>query len=145
MSGMDSTWEALSAQAPELAGSIAARFDANEHHVIGTIREDGSVRLSGIEADITPHRVGVGMMPDSLKLDDVRRDARVELHSAPLDPKLVEGDAKLRGVLIEDGVPEGRPGTVFTLRIDNASLVKVVGDQLEFTTWSPRSGLSHHA
>lgn len=137
---MDTTWESLSTDAPELAASITARFEANRHHIIGTIRADGSVRLSGIEVEISPRRVGVGMMPDSLKLKDVRRDARVELHSAPLDADLVEGDAKLRGVLIEDGETLGQPGAAFTLSITTASLVKVVGDQLEFTTWSPKSG-----
>jgi hypothetical protein len=81
------------------------------------------------------------MMPDSHKLRDVRRDPRVELHSAPLEDDLSDGDAKLAGLLVEVGRTEGQPGAAFTLDVTKASLVKVAGDQLEFTTWSPTTGL----
>jgi hypothetical protein len=135
------TWLALRSQAPDLAEAITNRFRANLHHIIGTIRPDGSVRLSGTEVTINDQHVGLGMMPDSHKLRDVRRDPRVELHSAPLEDDLSDGDAKLAGLLVEVGRTEGQPGAAFTLDVTKASLVKVAGDQLEFTTWSPTTGL----
>jgi len=118
------SWKSLCGDAPDLASAIIARFGANLHHVLGTVRLDGSVRL-----------------PESHKLEDVRRDPRVELHSAPLEADLAEGDAKLAGVLVDHGATEGQPGTAFVLDVTRASLVKVVGDELEFTTWSPDTGL----
>jgi len=47
----------------------------------------------------------------------------------------------LFGVFVDDGPTEGQPGPAFVLDVTRASLVKVVGDQLEFTTWSPDAGL----
>ena len=138
---MTTSWTTLHVDAPDLADAIIARFGANLHHILGTIRADGSVRLSGTEVTIDKEHVGVGMMPDSHKLSDVRRDPRVELHSAPLEDDLSGGDAKLAGVLIESGETEGQPGVAFTLEVSRASLVRVTGDQLEFTTWSPSTGL----
>lgn len=138
---MNTSWTTLCSDTPELAQAITSRFKANLHHILGTIRPDGSVRLSGTEVTIDPDHVGLGMMPHSHKLNDVRRDPRVELHSAPLDAHLGGGDAKLVGVLIETGETEGQPCAAFTLDVTKASLVRVTGDQLEFTTWSPSSGI----
>lgn len=138
---MNTSWTTLCSDTPELAQAITSRFTANLHHILGTIRPDGSVRLSGTEVTIDPDHVGLAMMPHSHKLNDVRRDPRVELHSAPLDAHLSRGDAKLVGVLIETGETEGQPRAAFILDVTKASLVRVIGDQLEFTTWSPSSGL----
>lgn len=131
----------LRLEAPDLARAITDRFQANLHHILGTIRPDGSVRLSGTEVTINDDQVGVGMMPESHKLSDVRRDPRVELHSAPLEDDLRSGDAKLAGRLVDVGETDGQTGTAFRLDVTMASLVKVSGDQLEFTTWSPTTGL----
>lgn len=135
------TWADLVEDSPELAERIAARFSANLHHVLGTLREDGAPRLSGIEVTIGDGRVTVGMMPGSRKLADVRRDPRVELHSAPLEEDLAHGDAKLGGVLVAVPEPDGGvPGSYFELRILLASLVRVDGDELTFTVWRPERG-----
>lgn len=141
---MTNSWNALCRDAPDLGRTITACFNANLHHVIGTLRADGSVRLSGTEVVVDPDHVGLGMMPDSHKLDDVRRDSRVEIHSAPIEDELSRGDAKLAGRLIENGAVEGQPGAAFDLEIAKASVVRVVDEQLEFTTWSPSKGLRVH-
>ena len=138
---MTKSWTTLRTEAPDLARAITDRFEANLHHVLGTIRRDGSVRLSGTEVAINDDEVGIGMMPLSHKLRDVRRDPRVELHSAPLEDDLSNGDAKLAGILVDAGDTDGQPGAAFTLDVTKASLVRVIGDQLEFTTWSPTTGL----
>lgn len=136
--GNGATWAEFAEDAPELADRIRARFSANLHHVIGTIRADGAPRLSGTEVEIGDDDVTIGMMPRSRKLEDVRRDQRVELHSAPLEEDLADGDAKLAGTLTEVPAPEGGvPGTYLRLDIELASLVQVVGDELVLTTWRP--------
>lgn len=137
---MDATtgWAALEADAPELAERVRARFEANLHHIIATIRPDGSPRLSGSEVTITDGDVTIGMMAGSRKLADVGRDPRVEIHSAPLEADLAEGDAKLAGTLVE--IPpraDGPGGSYFRLDLRLVSLVQVVEDELVFTTWTP--------
>lgn len=134
-------WKQVCDEAPELAASVRARFASNLHHVIGTVRADGAPRLSGTEVRIGDDEVQLGMMPDSRKLEDVRRDPRVEIHSAPLEEDLREGDAKLAGRLLDAGPVEGQPGSAFTLDIERVGLVRVVDDELVLTTWTPGGGV----
>lgn len=71
-----SSWATLCSDSPELAAAITGRFEANVRDVLGTIRADGSVRLSGTGVTIDQDHAGVGMMPDSFTLLDPagRRD-----------------------------------------------------------------------
>ncbi|MFN2555656.1 MAG: pyridoxamine 5'-phosphate oxidase family protein [Nitriliruptorales bacterium] len=134
------SWAEFERAAPELAAAFRSRFEANLHHVIGTIRADGSPRLSGTEVRIGDGEVTLGMMPDSKKLADVRRDPRVEIHSAPLETDLAGGDAKLAGSLSEQGSTHEPEGTSFGLRIALASLVRVEGNELVLMIWRPGRG-----
>ncbi|MBW3562440.1 MAG: pyridoxamine 5-phosphate oxidase [Actinobacteria bacterium] len=135
-------WAAFEADAPDLAERVRERFAANLHHIIGTVRADGSPRLSGTEVRIGDGDVTVGMMPGSRKLADVQRDPRVEIHSAPLEEDLASGDAKLAGALVELPAPEdGVPGSYFRVDLGLVSLVQVDGDELAFTTWRPGRGV----
>ena len=81
------------------------------------------------------------MMPASHKLADVLRDPRVEIHSAPLEPDLAGGDAKVAGRLRQVGAAADGDGSMFELEVELVSLVRVDGDQLEFTIWRPDTGL----
>lgn len=129
-------WSAFRPAAPQLASAIAARFEANVHHVLGTIRPDGTPRLSGTEVSIADGQVSIGMMPGSRKLTDVQRDPRVELHTAPIEQELAFGDAKLSGRLVEAGGIEGA-GYLFHLEIHRAVLVHVADDELVIERWRP--------
>lgn len=135
-------WEAFARAAPTLATRVQARFAANLHHVLATLRSDGAPRLSGTEVRFDAGTVRIGMMPGSRKLADVRRDPRVEIHSAPLEEDLAAGDAKLTGRLLElDGGVPGEPDAgAFELRLRRVTLIRVDGDELEITTWSPTAG-----
>lgn len=137
-------WAAVVADDPSLAASVRARFAANRHHVLGTVRRDGAPRLSGTEVVVDDRAVSLGMMPGSRKLADVRRDPRVELHSAPTDEELVDGDAKLAGRLVE--VPprsaDEPDGTFFELAVELVSLVRVERDELVLRVWRPGHGTS---
>jgi hypothetical protein len=57
--------------------------------------------------DRRPTRCWVVGCEELAQLCDVRRDPRVELHSAPLEDDLSTGDAKLTGALIESGETGG--------------------------------------
>lgn len=138
--GSDPSWAAFVRDQPELAERIRERFAANLHHVLATIRPDGSPRVSGTEVSIGDEHVTIGMMPGSAKLADVRRDPRVEVHSAPLEDDLVAGDARLGGVLLETTVEHA--GAAFHLLIARAVLVRVEGDELVVTSWRSDLGPS---
>lgn len=139
---MHTRWSDVASSAPEFAASVAARFDANLHHLLATIRADGSPRISGTEVTFGAD-VGVGMMPDSRKLADVGRDPRVEIHSAPLEEDLADGDAKIGGRLIAAGAPpDGVPGSMFVVDIARVSLVQVDGEELVVSVWSPSTALT---
>jgi hypothetical protein len=38
------TWKQFAAEAPDLAYAVRARFEAAKHHVLATLRADGSPR-----------------------------------------------------------------------------------------------------
>jgi len=139
---MGVSWAAFVSEAPDLAAAVQARFAAHIHHVIGTLRPDGAPRLSGTEVAFEDGQLRIGMMPDAWKLADVRRDPRVEIHSAPLEADLAAGDAKVAGRLQASGQPPGgQPGAMFDLEIELVSLVRVDGDELELRTWRPETGV----
>jgi hypothetical protein len=95
------SWSEFAEFAPELAAAAKERFVAHRHCLLGTIRSDGYPRISGIEAHFFEDNLWLGMMPESVKGADLRRDPRFSLHSAPTDLDLIEGDAKLHGRAIE--------------------------------------------
>lgn len=137
-------WATLAADAPGLAAQVRARFAAHPHHVLGTLRAGGAPRLSGTEVHIGDRAVSLGMMPGSRKLADVRRDPRVEIHSAPLEHDLAEGDAKLTGRLVEvePDEPDHPDAAAFELAIELVSLVRVEHNELVITTWTSGHGAS---
>jgi hypothetical protein len=90
---------------PELAARAQAIFSATQNAVLGTVRRDGSPRLSGIDAFFANGELCVGSMPGARKGADLRRDARLALHSIPWDSRRVrdgvedpgDADAKITG------------------------------------------------
>ena len=46
-----STWNEITADAPELSERVKVAFDAHKHKVMATLRADGSPRISGTELD----------------------------------------------------------------------------------------------
>jgi len=94
-------WEQFSAEAPQLADAIKARFTATKHHVMATLRADGAPRVSGTEVDFHGPDLILGSMWEARKALDLRRDGRVALHANPGDGSMEGGDAKVSGVAVE--------------------------------------------
>ncbi|MCX4764437.1 pyridoxamine 5'-phosphate oxidase family protein [Streptomyces sp. NBC_01275] len=78
---MTVNWAAFVAVEPEFAGIVEARFGAFTHHVLATLRRDGSPRTSGLEVRFLGGELWLGMMPGSLKVLDLRRDPRFALQA----------------------------------------------------------------
>jgi hypothetical protein len=151
------SWKEIEAAAPELAGRARAAFDAHKHKLLATLRRDGSPRISGIEATFADGELWLGMMPGSRKALDLRRDPRLALHSASLDPPddptTWDGDAKLAGRAVEVDDPAlkerfaggGPPGGAHLFRVDVTELVHTqVGDpadHLVIEVWQPGRGV----
>jgi Pyridoxamine 5'-phosphate oxidase len=99
------SWNEVESSAPELAARVRTAFDAHRHKLLATLRQDGSPRISGIEASFRDGELWLGMMPGSRKALDLRRDPRLAVHSAsadpPDDPTGWPGDAKLAGRAVE--------------------------------------------
>ncbi|MEU8954010.1 pyridoxamine 5'-phosphate oxidase family protein [Streptomyces sp. NPDC048518] len=99
---MSYTWEAFTAAEPELAETVERRFAAFTHHVLATLRKDGSPRTTGIEVRFLHGELWLGMMPGSLKALDLRRDPRFALQANPgPGTEMAGGDVRIAGRVIE--------------------------------------------
>ena len=154
------SWSEVEAAVPELAVAVQYAFDAHKHKVLATLRADGSPRLSGNEAAFRDGEVWLGMMHHSKKALDLRRDPRLELHSAPVDVELKGGDARLAGRAVEvtdpealrwfsavsaeehDGVEPPSPFHLFRVDIGELTLIRVGDppDHLVIEWWEPAAG-----
>jgi hypothetical protein len=80
---MAENWETFATAEPALAATVEARFAAYTHHVLATLRKDGSPRTTGLEVRFLGGELWLGMMPNSLKALDLRRDPRFALQANP--------------------------------------------------------------
>jgi hypothetical protein len=145
------TWEQFAQAEPEFAAAVWARFAATKHHVLATLRRDGSPRVSGTEVRIVGPNLTLGSMLNAMKAADLRRDGRFALHSNPGDGSMAGGDAKLAGRAAEIDDPqlkaaivddmEGDPGPfhLFFLDITEVVLTSLAptNDYLLIQTWRP--------
>jgi len=150
-------WYEFGAAAPELAALGERRFEQAGMALLGTLRKDGSPRISPIEAYIVDGELLLGMMWRSMKALDLLRDPRLVLHSATCDRHGADGDVKLYGRAVNVADPELRarygdtlqaaidwrpeePYHLFALDIQSAGYI-VFGKQAAAMRWGPDAGL----
>ncbi|TDC51471.1 pyridoxamine 5'-phosphate oxidase family protein [Jiangella ureilytica] len=95
------TWRQFEDEAPELAEVARDRLTATLHHVLATLRADGSPRVSGTEVAFEGEHLTLGSMPGALKARDLQRDPRYSLHSNPGDGSMTTPDLKVSGRAVE--------------------------------------------
>jgi len=144
------SWQQVEKEAPVFAERVRTLFDAGTNKTIATIRRDGSPRISANEAKFEEGELTFGMMADSVKLRDVRRDPRIALHAPTLEPPADNpesgpGDAKLAGVAVEIPPPADWPhGEAGLFRIDIREVVLtyvgVPADHLVIESWHAGRG-----
>ena len=150
------TWAEVTKAAPELSAAVRRLFDAHKHKALATLRRDGSPRISGTEVSFRDGELWLGMMDQSLKALDLRRDPRLALHSPMLDAEMAEGDAKIAGRAIEvddiaakqalhEGGPD--PGPFHLFRVDVTEVVRITlggdpPDHLVIESWHEGAGLA---
>lgn len=153
------TFAALLTTAPDLAEPIRGRLASAGIGLLGTLRRDGSPRVSPIEVSLQDGSIIVGMMPASRKLRDVQRDPRCALLTAVADRLDLGGEGKLFGRL--EPLPAGRAedalriaaeaagfdadaiagSPVFELLIDGAAWQVLVGETWTTLSWTERDGV----
>ncbi|MFC9127240.1 pyridoxamine 5'-phosphate oxidase family protein [Streptomyces sp. NPDC057099] len=110
---MTANWAAFATAEPDLADTIEKRFGAYTHHVLATLRKDGSPRTSGLEVRFLNGELWLGMMPDSLKALDLRRDPRFTLQANPGEgTRMGGGDVRIGGRAIEVDDAQTKAGYV---------------------------------
>ncbi len=144
------TWQEFSEAAPDLAAGVRARLEANKHHVLATLRKDGTPRVSGTEVQFRGPDLMCGSMWGAVKAKDLQRDGRFALHANPGDGSMAGGDAKVTGVAVEvldqaeltafaDSEEPPGPFHLFRLGLTEVVLTSLHpdGDRLVIETWRP--------
>lgn len=154
---MRRAWQDLEQGAPRVAGLGMASLTATSVALLGTLRRDGSPRISPVEPCLCEGQLLIGAMAWSPKAADLRRDPRYVLHSAVTGPDNGEGEFKVYGSAAEAGDKlrsaaagvwwqDWPPGTavVFALHVDRAVYVtwEIERGVMTIDRWSPRAGYS---
>ena len=148
-------WRDLEQGAPVIAGLGTARLAAARVAMLGTLRSDGSPRISPIEPCIVDGHLLAGAMSWSGKARDLLRDPRYVLHSMVCAPDNGEGELKLHGSAMAapaglraaaaEAWWSGRPpeqAAVFSLHIATALFVEwdIGHGVMTVHRWAPREG-----
>lgn len=142
-------WSEFEKRAPRLAKAFRERTEGKTI-VVGTIRRDGTPRISPIGFEFAYGEIWMGMMWRTHKALDLLRDPRVLLHNAVTSDK--DGEVKLRGRAVEINTKSRReryrsllrkrygwapeePFHLFTVDIEHAALVTFGPRGLSAKTW----------
>ena len=135
---------------------VQERFESHRHAVMATVRRDGAPRLSGMETPIRDGHLWLAMETVSRMAEDLRRDPRFSIHSAPDEEELWQGDARIEGravpsldsemALFEKGhrfpVKDTSAMALFTTHITRVVLVRVEDRSLLVASWTPDGGMN---
>jgi hypothetical protein len=153
-------WDQFVAACPEIAKPAGSRFENDQLVLLGTIRRDGSPRISPNEVDLAEGRLFLGMMWNSKKALDLLRDPRIVVHSVPSGRMNPGGDVKLYGRVLDERDPGLReafcraiqaridwrpdePYHLFSLDVESAAFI-VFGEGSHALSWDREQGLTRH-
>lgn len=95
------SWGEFEAASPDLARLARGLFDETGLVLLGTIRRDGSPRISPVEFFIFTGELYLGMIWQSRKAQDLQRDPRCMVMSTVHDRMLKDGEFKMSGIAAE--------------------------------------------
>lgn len=154
-------WDAFAAACPELAAAGEERLRKHELCLVGSLRRDGSPRISPVEPDFVDGQLLLGMIWQSMKARDLLRDPRCVIHSCTCDRHGTDGDFKLYGTAtdVQDPslrklyretiyerigwAPEEPNYHLFAIEIDSAAFVRFGETEQVVMSWDPERGLRH--
>ncbi len=145
-------WSDFEKAAPEMARLGEERFDRTGVVLVGTVRKDGSPRISPVEPLITRGQLFLGMMWRSKKALDLLRDPRCVVHSTISNRDGSEGEFKLRGRAVDVRDPDMRerycealyekidwrpeePYHLFSVDVESAAFIAYEGEKQSVRRW----------
>ena len=136
------SWHDLEASAPEIARLGKERLVHARVALLGTLRKDGSPRISPVEPYLSQGHLLFGAMSWSLKTRDLLRDSRCVVHSAVTGPDEGEGELKLYGRAIEadDQIRDSCQGWWLERPRGNATVFVLDVEQAAFISWDTERG-----
>lgn len=151
-------WSEFEVACAELAAEARERFSKDQLVMVGTLRRDGSPRISPCEVDFGAGELFLGMMWQSKKALDLLRDPRLTVHSVTVNKDGTDGDVKVYGTAVDIGDPALREAFrraikvridwapdepdyhLFALDVERAASVTFGGPK-QVATWDPGRGL----
>ena len=133
-------WAEFKSASPELAEAGEKLFERVGVVMVGSVRKDGSPRISPVEPLFAGDELYFGMMPETFKAQDLLRDGRCTIHNVISDKNVPEGEFKINGAMrnVEDEIerqlycdelnkkigwsPEGMPFALFAIQVQSAGL-----------------------
>jgi hypothetical protein len=132
-------WKAFRKSAPELAAAAEKAFADAGVLLLGTIRKDGSPRISPVEYSYLEEELCFGGIWHSLKAIDLLRDPRCTVHSAIKDKLATGGEIKLHGRAV-DLVPDKNARLRWAEAIRKASGMDFRGRKFHLFSFDVASG-----
>jgi hypothetical protein len=99
-------WGEFEAQQPALAGVGARKLTGPGVVLVGTVRRDGSPRISPVEPLLWDGDLWLCMGLGSHKAADLRRDHTILVHSIVTNRTGQDGEYKVRGTAVEEADPD---------------------------------------
>ncbi|GLZ33121.1 pyridoxamine 5'-phosphate oxidase [Lentzea sp. NBRC 105346] len=146
------TWQEFADEEPEFAADVLARLTAGGHLLLATLRKDGSPRMGGLDPSVIDGELWLGMMLNSWKARDLKRDPRFAVHTTPGEG--TNGDVRISGraVVHEDKEPYlralfertgWRPDDLDLFRADITEVVRVtLEEEMVIRSWHEGRGLT---
>ncbi len=142
------SWSRLEAETPELARLGRELLERRSLVMLGTLRADGSPRISPVETTLVDGELVFGAMRRSGKARDLRRDQRCALQTIVADPDAGEPELKLYGRAAPAAVGAGwwreRPQDADVYRIEVEEAVVIEWDlpaaRMRVRRWTPSRG-----
>jgi Pyridoxamine 5'-phosphate oxidase len=149
-------WLEFKGAAPQIGRLAQQAFDEQHLAILGTVRRDGWPRISPCELYFVDGEMLLGMMPNSAKVLDLRRDSRITVVNGQENREPHLGDVKLYGHAREvvdrhvkslfadaqEALIDWRPpdsSHVFAVDIERASYINF-GDSHRLLRWSAEIG-----
>jgi hypothetical protein len=151
-------WADFEGEAPDLAVQVRELIDRSGFVLVGTIRRDGTPRISPVEARVVQGHLMLVLIRGTHKARDVLRDSRLVLNTPIFDPADPGCELKLRGrvVAVEDrGLLEATANATeaasgwrppadwhfFSVVIEDVTLMEWDRGALAMTRWTAERGL----
>jgi len=141
-------WQEFEASAPDLAALARDEFERYGVVLVGTLRKDGSPRISCVLPCVLDGELYLGMMWRSRKAVDLLRDPRLVLHNPICTNRGDEVEISLQGRVVEtqdrdvrrryvDALSEweGREFHLFSVDIESAGLVRYESGVQHVNVW----------